>query len=125
MCSHKSTCSGSLKILPPVKYPVMWYTHIISYGPQGTLLWIGSESNVCALLCHDWYFTSSLRYFSRDSVNNITHNINMAHFLVSARGLNLLVFYNAAVVKGQCSHALQLVGLCSEEHSYDQGVQNN
>lgn len=121
MCSQKSTCSGSLKILPPVKYPVMWYTHIISYGSQGTLLWIGSESNVCAPLCHNWYFTRSLRYFSRDSVNNITHNTNMAQFLVSASGLNFLVFHNAAVVKGQRRHALQLVGLCSEEHSYDQG----
>lgn len=98
MCKHKSTCSGSLKISPSVKY-----THIISNGSQATLLWIGSESSVCALLCHDWYFTSSLRHFSRDNVNNITHKTNMAHFLVSASGLNFLVFHNAAVVKGQCN----------------------
>lgn len=99
----------------------MWYTHIINYSSQGKQLWIGSESNFCALLCHDWYFTSSLKYFSRDNVNNITHNINMAHFLISVSGLNFLVLDNAAVVKGQCSHALRLAGLCSEQHSYDQG----
>lgn len=45
----------------------------------------------------------------------------MAHFLASASGLTPLMFYNAAVVKGQCSHALRLAGLCSEQHSYDQG----
>lgn len=98
----------------------MWYTCTISYSSQGTLLWIGTESSVCALLCHDWYFTSSLRFFSRDGVNDITHNIKTAH-LVSASGLNFWVFYNAAVVKGQRRHALWLVRQCSEQHSYDQG----